>query len=766
MTLLSEPPEPAVGQTPWIVRLLHKLGLGASSGRHSVDAALLAAIPDPIALCDVAYAPDGSIVDFRFRYCNAHFTRQMNCAADELVDRDASLVALRMHLNLMHAVAKVAAGGPSATVHYTDPGLKKSWEATLHRVRPGAFLLVMRDVTTSGQFEERSARQPKKEATSGTPTPVSRRAERDARVPPRPASPPAYRTGGADSVPAESSKAQASGAPGDGGTSTQQAASTGTANGQPEARPPTPAAAPPSQAPAYTDEDRLTFALHAAQMGLWSRNLRTNRFTASKGVDRLLDREGMMDERTPRALFEAMHPDDRSRVAQAMLVANQEGRVPNNEFRVIHRDGSVHWLEVRGGVVRDANGLPAEAVGVAIDITQRKALEAALARANRAHQLLSVGSVAVMRAQTEDELLHAACATLAGPHGYRSASIGYARDDADETVALMACAGEDGAWLAATMPHWGKRLSRNRPIEVAIRESRPEVAHDIAGCAAHEWKEHALSLGFKANAALPLRDGARAFGALSVYAEDAAAFNAEELGLLEELADVIAFGILNLRIRHERDQAVACTLSSGDMLRDNLESSIQAITATIEMRDAYTAGHQRRVGDLASAIGAELGLDAAAVRGLHLAAIVHDVGKVRVPAEILNNPLPLNGPERELLRMHAEFGFNILKDVRLPWPVAEIVYQHHERIDGSGYPRGLKEDAILLEARIIAVADIVESMASPRPYRAALGLKAALDAIAAQRGRGLDARAVDACIALFESGRFAFVRDLPALASS
>ncbi|HSW12594.1 MAG TPA: HD domain-containing phosphohydrolase [Solimonas sp.] len=185
------------------------------------------------------------------------------------------------------------------------------------------------------------------------------------------------------------------------------------------------------------------------------------------------------------------------------------------------------------------------------------------------------------------------------------------------------------------------------------------------------------------------------------------------------------------------------------LIRRGLEETIQAVTATLDARDSYTAGHERRVAHLASAIGAKLGMNEDALTGLYLAASVHDIGKIQVPMEILTKPRRLLAPEYALIQTHVQAGHDILKDVHFPWPIAEIVHQHHEQPDGSGYPRGLSRSEILPEALIVAVADTVESMALRRNYRAALGAEEALDEITRRRGSSYDPAAVDACVSLF-----------------
>jgi PAS domain S-box-containing protein/putative nucleotidyltransferase with HDIG domain len=187
-----------------------------------------------------------------------------------------------------------------------------------------------------------------------------------------------------------------------------------------------------------------------------------------------------------------------------------------------------------------------------------------------------------------------------------------------------------------------------------------------------------------------------------------------------------------------------------------MEDTLQAMAMIVEMRDPYTAGHQRRVAQLACAIAEEMGLPADRVTGLRLASLIHDIGKVRVPAEILTNPNGLSDAEMAIIKMHPALGYEVLKTLDLPWPVAEIVNQHHERLNGSGYPSRLAGDAIILEARVLSVADVVEAIASHRPYRPARGMGEALDEIREQKGTLYEPAVVDACVALFRERDFKF----------
>jgi PAS domain S-box-containing protein/putative nucleotidyltransferase with HDIG domain len=195
---------------------------------------------------------------------------------------------------------------------------------------------------------------------------------------------------------------------------------------------------------------------------------------------------------------------------------------------------------------------------------------------------------------------------------------------------------------------------------------------------------------------------------------------------------------------------------SWQKLHEALEGTIQAMALTIEIRDPFTAGHQRRVSKLSCAMARELGMPEDQIEGIRVAGDIHDIGKIYVPAEILSKPGQITAIEYGIIKTHPQVGFDILKTIKFPWPVALIVLQHHERLDGSGYPLGLTGDHILKEARILMVADTVEAMSSHRPYRPAQGIDKALDEIIKNKGRSYEAEAVDTCVKLFRENRFCF----------
>lgn len=187
-----------------------------------------------------------------------------------------------------------------------------------------------------------------------------------------------------------------------------------------------------------------------------------------------------------------------------------------------------------------------------------------------------------------------------------------------------------------------------------------------------------------------------------------------------------------------------------------LNETVKAMAMAVEIRDPYTAGHQKRGADLARAIAQEMNLTPEIVEGVQLASMIHDIGKISIPAEILSKPALLSTLELSLIKIHPQVGYDILKDIDFPWPIAQTVLQHHERINGSGYPAGLKNDAILLEAKVLAVADVVEAIASHRPYRPAYGTKQAIDEITRKQGILYDPFVVKSCLRLFQDKEYSF----------
>ena len=257
------------------------------------------------------------------------------------------------------------------------------------------------------------------------------------------------------------------------------------------------------------------------------------------------------------------------------------------------------------------------------------------------------------------------------------------------------------------------------------------------------------SEGYESVALIPLRSGSKTVGLLQLNDKRQNQFSLDRITFLEGIGASIGIAIA-------RKQAEGELKATTERLKKSLVGTIQVVSKTVETRDPYTAGHQIRVSSLARTIAQEMGFSNDTVDTIRMAGIIHDIGKISIPAEILSKPSKLTDIEFSLIKAHSQTAYDILKDVGLPYPIAEIVLQHHERLDGSGYPQGLKGEQILLEARVISVADVVEAIASHRPYRPGFGIDVALEEIEKNKGILYDAGVVEACLKLFRGKGFKF----------
>ncbi len=439
-----------------------------------------------------------------------------------------------------------------------------------------------------------------------------------------------------------------------------------------------------------------------------------------------------------------VHPDDRDATKQACVDLGGGQRVYTFENRFRHRDGSDRWLSW------NLMPLPEEGLlyGVARDVTEQKGTELQLKRLNRALLTLSEGNRALVHVTDEAELLRAMCRIAVEEGGYLVAWVGYVQGDRDGSIKPMASYGLDVAGLDH-LPLTREDLGGGQgPADWTLREGTTRVVQDIESeLTVAPWRDACREHGCASMIVLPLAGKRCTMGILVICAAETNAFAPEEIALLEELANDLAYGIAS-----HRGQAEA--LAAEKRQQQSLLQIIQAIALTVEKRDPYTAGHQKRVAQLVEMIAEDMGLPQAQIDGLRLGAMIHDIGKIYVPAEILNRPGRLTVNEFGIIKMHPEVGFDIVKDVDFPWPIAQMIHQHHERLDGSGYPQGLNGDEILLEAQIMAVADVVEAISSHRPYRPALGADAAIEEIVSKRGIWFNPDAVDACVRVLRAGRF------------
>lgn len=385
----------------------------------------------------------------------------------------------------------------------------------------------------------------------------------------------------------------------------------------------------------------------------------------------------------------------------------------------------------------------------ALDITERKEREAKIEKLNALLLIMRDINESLLTLESEQGIFQSVCESLKKLEDV--VIVWGVSMEPELKIAPVICSGTGNVDLSAVEARWAEL--GNGFVGGAIRERMPVVIQDV-GADEHlpAWQEAMRQWGVKTAVTVPLFTGDEIVAALSVFSRRAGAFDEERVRFLSEVASNVAIGVRSLRL----DKRLHATLES---LRKSLDGTVEAVARMMELRDPYTAGHERRVAQLACAIGKEMGLPERQVEGLRVIGYLHDIGKIAVPAEILSKPTVLSDIEVAMVSVHPRSGYDILKDLEFPWPVAQAVLQHHERLDGSGYPEGLKEQDIILEARILMVADVVEAMASHRPYRASRGLDAAIDEIASNKGKLYDPDVVNACVRLFAEHGFSLDGD-------
>jgi PAS domain S-box-containing protein len=396
-------------------------------------------------------------------------------------------------------------------------------------------------------------------------------------------------------------------------------------------------------------------------------------------------------------MFSMIAPEDHDEAARNTVLMFERKLGPK-EYHLIMKDGGKRLFEVNGDVLRNEDGSPYGLVQICRDITERKQVEEALTKSEERFRkafFTSPDSVNINR--LEDGMY------VSINPGFTKIT-GYTEEDIIGMTSLECNI-------------WANIEERERLVEGLRKDG--EVTN--------------LEACFR------MKSGDIRYGLMSASVID-----------LDGVPHILNI-TRDITERKRAEEELFRTLKS---LRNAVGTTIRVMASAVEIKDPYTAGHQIRSADLARAIATEMGFIPDRIDAVRMASSIHDLGKLSIPAEILSKPTKLTPIEFSLIKEHARSGYEILKDIESPWPLAQIVYQHHERMDGSGYPRNLKGDEILMEARILAVSDVVESMASHRPYRPALGLDAALEEIEKNRGTLYDKTVADACLSLFREKGF------------
>jgi len=439
-------------------------------------------------------------------------------------------------------------------------------------------------------------------------------------------------------------------------------------------------------------QERLREAHRLAHIGVWNWTVSTDTVTWTDELYRIAGLDPKLPAPTYAEHSNVYAPESWGRLKTAVEKALETREPYQLELELIRPDGATRWVNAFGGAVRDDHGRVEGLQGTVQDITERKQAEERLAAAaGQWRQTFDAMTDSVALFDQEGRVLRCNVAT---------------------TVLTGRSFDEILGRRCFEVFHGATAFDPDCPQLRALTSGQTETS-------ALEQDGHWLRFTFQ-----PLTDaGGHLSGGVHMVTDVSELKHAEQ-GLLESLTT---------------QQAIT-------------EGVIAALARTLEVRDPYTAGHQRRVSELGAAMALHMGLGEDRAEGVRVAGMLHDVGKITIPAEILSKPGLLTAMEFELIKVHARAGFEILETIHFPWLVAEMTLQHHERQDGSGYPAGLKGDEILPEARILAVADVVEAMASHRPYRVALGVAAALEEVHSGAGTRYEAAAVAACERVFAQG--------------
>ncbi len=439
-----------------------------------------------------------------------------------------------------------------------------------------------------------------------------------------------------------------------------------------------------------------------AQIGSYRVDSRTGQWISSSTLDKILG----IDEnyqKTARGWYNIIHPEEREDIKRFMYetIKVHRKQLFDTEFRIVRKnDGQERWAQAKAELTYDQDGNAITMIGTIQDITDRKRMEDEILKSERRYRSIIENA-------------------------------------------------QEGIFQASTD---AKRMSVNNAFATMLGYNSPQDVYDSI---TNITKQVTVDPDeFRNVLDILRRDGSIKSYETQLYRKDKSLIwvSMSITAFRDNTGEMVYHGIMeDITPKKKLEQERQSSLQS---LRKSLGATIKAMSATVEARDPYTAGHQRRVSDLARSIATEMKLSRDQIDCIRLAGMIHDLGKISVPSEILTKPTRLSNLEFELIRTHSEAGYSILKDIDFPWPIARIVLEHHERINGSGYPNKLKADELLLESKIISIADVVEAISSNRPYRPAVGINAALEEIEKNKGILYDEEAAEACLKLFREKHY------------
>ncbi len=447
--------------------------------------------------------------------------------------------------------------------------------------------------------------------------------------------------------------------------------------------------------------ERLDLAQSAGKVGIFDRDMVTGRSTWTPQLEIIYGIEPRGVTHTDNDWITRIHPDDLNEARSTVQRCIREQlKGIESDYRIVRPGGEVRWISNRADIFYDASGKPVRMVGTSVDITERKRAEMLLTESEQKYRLVVENAGEAILIAQDGMIKYVNPITLS--------ILGYSEEKVRSKPFIEFIHPDDREKLLSAHI---RRMQGEDPNPV--RQFRV-----LCQDGSVRWAD--------SNAVVILWEGKPA-----------------TLNFLNDITE-------RKKTEEELDKSIK-------RLRMALGAAVQAMAVTVETRDPYTAGHQRRVADLARSIAWEIGLTADQIDGIRMAGIIHDLGKISVPAEILSKPTQLTSLEISLIKTHSQSGYDILKDIEFPWPIARIVLEHHEMINGSGYPKGLTGDELLIESKVLSVADVVEAMASHRPYRPGLGIDKALEEIAKNRDILYDPDVVDACLNLFRKKAYKLI---------
>jgi len=434
-------------------------------------------------------------------------------------------------------------------------------------------------------------------------------------------------------------------------------------------------------------------------------------------------------------------PEDLERMKKYHIARRKSGgKAPTEyEFRLIDKKGNIKDIFLKIGMIPGTK----KSVASLIDITERKQAEEKIKHLNLVLRAIRSVNQLITKEKNRERLLKGACNNLIETRGYHSAWIALLNEGGKLETYAEAGLGNEFLPIVEILKEGKLIFCGQKALKQQGVVTIKDPASTCPECPLIKLHPDQRAMTIR------LEHDKKVYGFMSVSIPTHLADNQEEQSLFKEVAGDIAFSIHNIELDEERKQAEK-------KLKKTMDAAIDTMSRIIEAKDPYTSGHQHRVCQLATRIAQEMKLSKDMIEGIRIASLIHDIGKIGLPAEILSKPTKLTDIEFNLIKGHSQIGYDILKSIDFSYPIAEIVLQHHERLDGSGYPNNLKAGKILLEAKIIGVADVVEAMSSHRPYRPARGTDKALEEISQNRGILYDPEVVDACLKLFKEKGFKF----------